>query len=189
MLSKHHWCILWNKHLGAQEGNLSLVSKFPWQFSLKITRTLLFCQLSGNATQDSLSFIPCSKETTAFEMFEHWCILVQLWEKGRFFHTCTSGQGIFNKDTKTVITMQQLCDLEWKLQLLCLVLYIWRLKWHLISYCSLTKQLLYGTQISSFLKTNSNVQSLLDLKILYTYFQHIAPLYHCHSFCTNLLAI
>lgn len=115
-----------------------------------------------------------------------WC---NCGKREDFFHTCTSGQGIFNKDMKTVIIMQQLCDLEWKLQLLCLVLYIWRLKWHLISYCSLTKQLLYGTQISSFLKINSNVQSLLDLKILYTYFQHIAPLYHCHSFRTNLLAI
>lgn len=81
LFSKHHWCVLWNKHFGRQEGNLSLVSKFP----LKITRTVLFCWLSGNWMQDSLSFIPCSKENTAFEMFEHQWILMQLWEKGRFF--------------------------------------------------------------------------------------------------------
>lgn len=119
VFSKHLWCIPWNKHFGGQEENLSLVSKFPWQFSLKITRKVLFCQLSGNWMEDSLSFIPCSKENTALKMFEHWCTLIQLWEKGRFFfHVCTSGQENFTKDMKTVIITQQLCDAEWMLQLL-----------------------------------------------------------------------
>lgn len=77
-------------------------------------------------------------------------------------------QGIFIKDMKTVIVTQQLCDTEWTLQLLSLALYILRLKLHLISDCLLTKQFLYGTQISSCLKMNSNVQSLLHLKIHHT---------------------
>lgn len=71
-----------------RKGSPSFISNFLWQFSLKITRTVLFRQLSGNSMQDSFSFSPCSKETAPLEMFEHWCILVQLWEKGRFFSTC-----------------------------------------------------------------------------------------------------
>lgn len=88
VFSQQYWYVLWDEHFGGQERNLSLVSKFLWRISLKITRTVLFCRLSGNWMQDSLSLIPCSRENTAFEMFEHWCNLMQLWEKGRFFSTC-----------------------------------------------------------------------------------------------------
>lgn len=91
MFPKHHRLInsfKQNIEVG-RKGSPSFSSNFLWQFSLKITRTVLFCQLSGNSMQDSFSFSPCSKETAPLEMFEHWCILVQLWEKGRFFpHVC-----------------------------------------------------------------------------------------------------
>lgn len=143
------------------------------------------------------------------------------------------------------------------LQLLCLVLYIWRLKLHLISlnipniYCqnsfvrnwnlyfpedqlditltvgstrqvevckyfpqakavhlediwlatfsetvrSVQEQTIsltfnpYALQFFFLFCSTFNVESLLDLKILSTYSHHIAPLYHCHSFSTDLLEV
>lgn len=111
---------------------------------------------------------PAPKRTLLLKCLDinvFWC---NCGKREDFFHVCTSDQGIFIKDRKrkTVIITQQLCDFEWTLQLFCPVFYLWRLKWHLISSLLTDKTVLYGTQISSFLKINSNVQSLLDLKIL-----------------------